>query len=79
MVNSPLPDYIERPWRKIIYDVIIVSEYYFVITLKDIGKVIGEIDAYSETGEQHSDENAPKDTFSPCWMLNKDYQGKGYS
>lgn len=42
------------------------TEYYFAITLKDTGKVIGEIDAYPETGEQHSDENDPKDTFSPC-------------
>ncbi len=41
--------------------------------------IIGEIDAYPETGEHHSDENALKDTFSPCWMLNKDYQGKGYA
>ena len=32
------------------------TEYYFAITLKDTGKVIGEIDAYPETGEQHSDE-----------------------
>lgn len=55
------------------------TEYYFAITLKDTGKVIGEIEAYPETGEQHSDENDPKDTFSPCWMLNKDYQGKGYA
>lgn len=47
------------------------TEYYFAITLKDTGKVIGEIEAYPETGEQHSDENDPKDTFSPCWMLNK--------
>ena len=55
------------------------TEYYFAITLKDTGKVIGEIDAYPETGEPHSDESAPKDTFSPCWMLNKAYQGKGYA
>ncbi len=54
-------------------------EYYFAITLKDTGKVIGEIDAYPEPGEPHSDESAPKDTFSPCWMLNKAYQGKGYA
>lgn len=55
------------------------TEYYFAITLKDTGKVIGEIDAYPEPGEPHSDESAPKDTFSPCWMLNKAYQGKGYA
>ncbi len=55
------------------------TEYYFAITLKDTGKVIGEIDAYPEPGEPHSDESAPKDTFSPCWMLNKAYQDKGYA
>ncbi|MCR4622164.1 MAG: GNAT family N-acetyltransferase [Clostridiales bacterium] len=55
------------------------EEYYFAIVLKSTGKVIGEIDAYPETGEPHADENAPKDTFSPCWMLNKSYHGKGYA
>ena len=55
------------------------TEYYFAITLKDAGKVIGEIDAYPEPVEPHSDESAPQDTFSPCWMLNKAYQGKGYA
>ena len=55
------------------------TEYYFAITLKDSGKVIGEIDAYPEAGELHKDETAPKDTFSPCWMLNLNYTGKGYA
>ncbi len=55
------------------------TEYYFAITLKDSGKVIGEIDAYPETGDSHGDEDGVKDTFSPCWMLNKNYQGKGYA
>lgn len=55
------------------------TEYYFAITLKENGKVIGEIDAYPETGEPHADENSIKDTFSPCWMLNTKYQGKGYA
>ena len=55
------------------------TEYYFAIVLKETGKVIGEIDAYPETGEPHADEDAPKDTFSPCWMLNRAYQGKGYA
>ena len=55
------------------------TEYYFAITLKDGGKVIGEIDAYPEAGEPHEDETAPKDTFSPCWMLNLNYTGKGYA
>ncbi len=55
------------------------TEYYFAIVLKDSGKVIGEIDAYPEAGEQHADENDLKDTFSPCWMLNLNYTGKGYA
>lgn len=55
------------------------TEYYFAITLKENGKVIGEIDAYPETGEPHADESTPKDTFSPCWMLNSQYQGQGYA
>lgn len=40
------------------------TEYYFAITLKEGGKVIGEIDAYPETGEPHADEDAERDTFS---------------
>ena len=55
------------------------TEYYFAITLKDGGKVIGEIDAYPEAGEPHAGEDAVRDTFSPCWMLNENYQGKGYA
>ena len=55
------------------------TEYYFAITLKEGGKVIGEIDAYPEAGEPHADEGAERDTFSPCWMLNENYQGKGYA
>ena len=54
------------------------SEFYFAITLKENGKVIGEIDAMSEATSPDI-ENAPRDTFSPCWMLNKDYHGKGYA
>ena len=54
------------------------TEYLFAIVLKQTGKVIGEIDAYPETHAPH-EENAILDTFSPCWMLNKDYQGKGYA
>ena len=55
------------------------TEYCFAITLKETGKVIGEIDAYPEAGEPHADETASKDTFSPCWMLNLAYSGKGYA
>lgn len=54
------------------------TEYYFAIVLKDSDKVIGEIDAYPERGEPHNT-NSPFDTFSPCWMLNESYQGKGYA
>lgn len=55
------------------------TEYYFAITLKEGGKVIGEIDAYPEAGEPHAGEDAPRDTFSPCWMLNEAYQGQEYA
>lgn len=55
------------------------TEYYFAITLKDSGKVIGEIEAYPEAGEPHADEKSVRDIFSPCWMLNADYQRKGYA
>lgn len=55
-----------------------VLEYYFAIVLKDSDKVIGEINAYPERGEPH-DTSSPLDTFSPCWMLNNAYQGKGYA
>ena len=54
------------------------TEFYFAIVLKENGKVIGEIDAWPETTAPDK-ENAPKDTFSPCWMLNKAYHGKGYA
>jgi len=53
------------------------TEYYFAITLKETGKVIGEIDAYPESSDP--DTSSPKDTFSPCWMLNESYHGKGYA
>ncbi len=55
------------------------TEYYFAIVLKESEKVIGEIDAFPESGEPHQDENSVKDTFSPCWMLNQDYFGQGYA
>ena len=55
------------------------TKLYFAIVLKESGKVIGEIDAYPEGNGPGEDENAPKDTFSPCWMLNLAYTGKGYA
>ena len=54
------------------------GEFYFAITLKENGKVIGEIDAMSETTAP-DEENAVRDTFSPCWMLHPAYHGKGYA
>lgn len=54
------------------------TEYYFAIVLKNDCKVIGEIFAYPERGEPH-DTTSPQDTFSPCWMLNSAFQGKGYA
>ena len=54
------------------------KELYFAIVLKESGKVIGEIDAMSEATAP-DEANAVLDTFSPCWMLNKEYHGKGYA
>ena len=54
------------------------TEYYFAIVLKESGKVIGEIDAYPEPADEHG-ADSEMDTFSPCWMLNKAYHGKGYA
>ena len=54
-------------------------EYCFAIVLKDAGKVIGEIEAHPESSQPDMAENFVKDTFSPCWMLNPDYHGKGYA
>ena len=54
------------------------TEYLFAITLKESGKVIGEIDAYPESADLH-DPSSTRDTFSPCWMLNPLFQGHGYA
>ena len=54
------------------------TEYYFAITLKESGKVIGEINAYPEPADEHG-ATSEMDTFRPCWMLNDKYQGKGYA
>ena len=50
------------------------KELTFAIEIKETRKVIGEISAHPE--ERHFDEKS--DTYSPCWMLHKDYHGKGY-
>ena len=54
------------------------AELYFAIVLKENGKVIGEIDAMAESPAP-DEENAILDTFSPCWMLHKEYHGMGYA
>lgn len=54
------------------------TEYCFAIVLKETGKVIGEIEAHPEN-HAPDEEHAVLDTFSPCWMLNKEYHGKGYA
>ena len=54
------------------------DEYYFAIVLKENGKVIGEIDAMPENPAP-DEKDAVLDTFSPCWMLNTNYHGKGYA
>ena len=64
--------------RKAVLDRAKDGEFYFAITLKENGKVIGEIDAMPETAAP-DEKNAVLDTFSPCWMLNCEYQGKGYA
>ena len=55
------------------------GEFYFAIVLKETGKVIGEIVAHPETSQPDGTEHMVRDTFSPCWMLNTEYQGKGYA
>lgn len=54
-------------------------QYTFAIALKETGKVIGEIGAHPESSQPDKAENYAMDTFSPCWMLNTAYQGKGYA
>jgi len=54
------------------------EDFCFAITLKEYGKVIGEIFGILEKDE-HDSKDEPADTFSPCWMLNLDYTGKGYA
>lgn len=60
------------------------TEYCFAITLRESGKVIGEIDATPSTYEPpmlYSQDKShyvrQPDTLSSSWMLNAAYQGKG--
>lgn len=54
------------------------TDFYFAIVLKKENKVIGEIFAHPESNDPDV-EGSELDTFSPCWMLNGNYQGKGYA
>lgn len=51
------------------------DEFYLAIVLKDTGKVIGELFGHPESTDPTQEDC---DTFSPCWMLRPEYQGKGY-
>ena len=53
------------------------SAYCLAIELD--GRVIGEIEAHPESAQPDKAENDTGDTFSPCWMLHPDFQGKGYA
>ena len=55
------------------------TDYLFAVALKENGKVIGEVEAHPESSQPDKAENFALDTFSPCWMLNKDYHNKGYA
>lgn len=52
------------------------DELYLAIQLKKSSKVIGEIFGHPEGTDP---EDKTRDTFSPCWMLNLEYSGKGYA
>ena len=63
---------------KVVLDKAKDDKFEFAIVLKENNKVIGEINAVSETAAPDK-ENAILDTFSPCWMINKEYHGNGYA
>lgn len=52
------------------------ADFYFAICPKQTGRVIGEVFAHPEATAPGE---AAADTFSPCWMLHPDEQGKGYA
>lgn len=51
------------------------DDLYYAIELKETGKVIGEIFSCPEPLLQNSD---VLDNYSPCWIINQDYQRMGY-
>lgn len=52
------------------------DEFYLAIVLKESGKVIG---SFLDIQEGTKPEDETMDTFSPCWMLNLKYSGRGYA
>ena len=54
-------------------------EFHLAIVHKESRTVIGEIETVPEAGDPNGSENAPRDAFSPCWMLHHAYQDKGYA
>ena len=67
-------DCIEAAWAELM--TIGNDEYCLAIVCKADGRVIGEIEAHPESTAPGE---APEDTFSPCWILNAAYQGRGYA
>ena len=53
------------------------NNLHLAIVLKEENKVIGELEAHAESSFPGNDRLL--DTFSLCWMLNKDYFNKGYA
>lgn len=84
-----LCDYLHEPQVHCFYDMKIDSfeqaqeeikkrmndDTYFAIEVCGSRRVIGEIFAHAEATDPMQ---KVVDTYSPCWMLHKDYQGKGY-
>ena len=55
------------------------AEYYFAITLKEGGKVIGEIDATRRRASPMQARTPHGTPSAPAGMLNEAYQGQGYA
>jgi RimJ/RimL family protein N-acetyltransferase len=52
------------------------NDMYLAIVLKGSNKVIGELFSFAEGTDPESE---VMDNYSPCWMLNLVYSGKGYA
>lgn len=85
--EKDLPEYLSEPevncflqmktndpaqaWRAVEERIGNREEEFFAVCLKETGKVIEEVFYCYDRQE--------KDTVSPCWMLNRKFQGKGYA